>query len=75
MTDQIYHKKDMKKNMSKADGIVRIIVALVIVALWYFNIIGGVLLTILGIVAAIFIVTGFINFCPLYAAFGIKTRT
>ena len=64
----------MVKNMSKADGIVRIIVALAIVVLWYGEIITGTLLIVLGVVAAIFIVTGFMNFCPLYAAFGIRTR-
>jgi len=64
----------MVKNMSRTDGIIRIMVALAIVALWYFGMIGGVLLTVLAVVAAIFIVTGFINFCPLYSAFKIKTR-
>lgn len=64
----------MKKNMSKTDGIIRIIVALVIVALWYSGMVSGTLLIILGVVAAIFIVTGFMNFCPLYAALRIRTR-
>ena len=64
----------MKKNMSKTDGIIRLVVALAIVALWYFGVIGGVLLTVLSIVAVIFIITGFINFCPLYAALRIRTR-
>jgi len=60
--------------MSKTDGIIRIIVALVIGALWYFNVVSGALLIILGVVAAIFIVTGFINFCPLYGILGIRTK-
>jgi len=42
--------------------------------LWYTGIVEGILLIVLGIVGAIFIVTGFINFCPLYAALGIRTR-
>lgn len=64
----------MKKNMSKTDASIRLVVALVIIALWYFNVISGLLLTILGVVAAIFIVTGFINFCPLYSVLGLRTR-
>ena len=64
----------MTKNMSKTDGIIRIIVALAIAVLWYAGIVSGVLLTILGIVAVIFIITGFINFCPLYTVLGIRTR-
>ena len=64
----------MIKNMSRIDGIIRIIVALAIIALWKFNIISGTLLIILGVVAAIFFITGFINFCPLYSLFNIRTR-
>lgn len=60
--------------MSSTDGIIRIIIALCVAALWYFNVVSGLLLTILAAVAVIFIVTGFINFCPLYAAFKIRTR-
>lgn len=60
--------------MSKSDGIIRIIIALTIAVLWYTGMIGGTLLIVLAVVAAIFIVTGFINFCPLYAALRIRTR-
>ena len=64
----------MTKNMSRTDGIVRIVVALIIAVLWYTGAVSGILLIVLGLVAAIFIVTGFINFCPLYAALKIRTR-
>ncbi len=64
----------MNKNMSKTDGIVRIVIALVIAGLWYFNVVSGTLLIVLGVVAAIFVITGFINFCPLYSVLGIKTK-
>lgn len=64
----------MKKNMSKADGIIRLIVAVAIIALWYFGVIGGIILAVLSVVAVIFFITGFINFCPLYAALRIRTR-
>ena len=60
--------------MSKADGIIRILVAVAILALWYFNVLSGWLLIVLGVVAGIFILTGFLNFCPLYAVFGLRTR-
>jgi len=65
----------MIKNMSRTDGIIRIVVAIVIIALWYTGMIGGILLTILAIVAGAFIITGFINFCPLYAVLKIRTRS
>ncbi len=65
----------MVKNMSKTDAIIRVIVALVIAALWYFQVVSGVLLTVLLVVAGIFMVTGMINFCPLYSILRIKTRS
>ncbi|MEQ8241544.1 MAG: DUF2892 domain-containing protein [Cyclobacteriaceae bacterium] len=64
----------MKKNMSKADAIIRIIVATVILILWYSGAISGTILIVLAVVAAIFMITGFINFCPLYGVLGIRTR-
>ena len=60
--------------MSKTDGIIRIIVAAVILTLWIAGILTGVWLVALAIVAGIFVITGFINFCPLYAALRIRTR-
>lgn len=64
----------MTKNMSKTDGIIRIVVALAIAGLWYTGAVGGTLLTVLSVVAVIFIITGFINFCPLYSVLRIRTR-
>lgn len=60
--------------MSKMDGIIRLVVAAVIAILYFTNVIGGTLAIVLGVVGLIFIVTGFINFCPLYAVFGLRTR-
>lgn len=65
----------MTKNMSKIDGIIRLFVAVIIAALWYFNMVSGPLLIGLAVVAVIFTLTGFVNFCPLYAALKIRTRS
>lgn len=64
----------MTKNMSKTDAIIRLIVAAVIAILYFTKVIDGTLAIVLGVVGLIFIVTGFLNFCPLYAAFGLRTR-
>lgn len=64
----------MTKNMSKTDGIIRLIVAAVIAILYFTKVIDGTLAIVLGVVGLIFIVTGFINFCPLYAVLGIRTK-
>ncbi|WP_375323297.1 DUF2892 domain-containing protein [Flagellimonas sp. GZD32] len=63
----------MKKNMSGADRMIRIILALVVVALFYFNIITGTFAYVLLALAAIFVLTSLISFCPLYTLFGINT--
>lgn len=64
----------MKKNMGSTDKIIRIAIAVVIAILYFTNTISGTLALVLGIFAAIFILTSFIVFCPLYSPFGISTR-
>ena len=64
----------MKKNMGSTDKTIRIAIAVVIAILYFTNTISGTLALVLGIFAAIFILTSFISFCPLYAPFGISTR-
>lgn len=63
----------MKKNMGSIDKIVRIVLALVIVILYFTNVVSGVLGIILLVVAGIFVLTSLISFCPLYLPFGIST--
>ncbi|NTW83962.1 MAG: DUF2892 domain-containing protein [Chlorobiaceae bacterium] len=59
----------MKKNMGKADKIIRLVIGIVIIAVgimyqqWW------------GIIGLVLVVTSFLNFCPLYTIFGIKTCT
>lgn len=64
----------MKKNMGTADKVVRIMIALVIIGLYVANVISGTLAIILLVFSAIFILTSFVSFCPLYLPFGISTR-
>jgi len=64
----------MKKNMGTVDRVLRIIVALAIIVLFYLNIISGTLAIILLVFSAVFILTGFVSFCPLYLPFGISTK-
>jgi hypothetical protein len=64
----------MKANMGTADKTIRILLAITVGVLYYFGIISGTLAIILGILAVAFIITSFINFCPLYLPFGISTR-
>ena len=63
----------MKANLGMAERVIRIAFALVVAVLYATNVIGGTLAIILGVVAAIFLVTGMISFCPLWRALGISS--
>ncbi|SDI57951.1 YgaP family membrane protein [Mucilaginibacter sp. P25] len=64
----------MKKNMGTLDRSLRILAALAIAILYYKGVLSGTLAIILLALAAIFILTGFVSFCPLYYPFKISTR-
>jgi hypothetical protein len=64
----------MKKNMGTIDKVIRILVAVVVVALYFTNVISGTLGIILLALAAVFVVTSVLSICPLYMPFGLSTR-
>ena len=64
----------MKPNMGTWDRGVRILLAVAVVTLYLTNFISGTLAIILLFFAAIFMITSFISFCPLYLPFRISTR-
>lgn len=55
------------------DRVIRLVVAVVIIVLHQAGVITGTLAFVLLILAAIFVVTSIISFCPLYLPFGIST--
>jgi hypothetical protein len=63
----------MKINMGGVDKIIRIVVALIITALYFTNIISGVLGIVLIVLSGVFVLTSLIGFCPLYTLFGVNT--
>ena len=63
----------MKRNIHIVDAVIRVMVAALVAVLYFTNVITGTLAIILGVVAIIFTLTAFINFCPLYAILGIST--
>lgn len=64
----------MKSNMGGTDKTIRILAAAVIAVLYFTGIISGTAAIVLLVIAGVFILTSFINFCPLYFPFGISTR-
>ena len=60
--------------MGTIDKVIRILIAVVVVVLYFTHVVSGTLAIILLIISGIFIVTSFFSFCPLYFPFGLSTR-
>ena len=63
----------MKKNVGNPDKIVRIILAIVLVALYFTNVITGTWGIVALVAAAIMVATSFMSSCPLYSVFGFSS--
>lgn len=64
----------MKKNIGTVDKVIRIMVAVVVVTLYFINVISGTLAIILLALSAIFVLTSLVSFCPLYLPISLSTR-
>ena len=64
----------MKINMHMTDRIVRILLSIAIVILYFSGVLSGTLAIIALVVAIVFTLTSLIGFCPLYALLGISTK-
>ncbi|MDD5185786.1 MAG: DUF2892 domain-containing protein [Paludibacter sp.] len=63
----------MKKNMGSYDKLIRLVLAIVLIVLYYTGVITGTLGIIGLVLALVFTVTSLISFCPLYTLFGLST--
>ena len=64
----------MKKNMGTIDIAIRLVIAAIVIILYFTHVISGTIAVILLIFAGVFILTSLLSFCPLYLPFGISTR-
>jgi len=64
----------MKKNMGTVDKVIRILIAVVVVVLYFTDVISGTLGIVLLVLAGVFLLTSLVGFCPLYLPFGLSTR-
>lgn len=64
----------MKTNMGRVDRTIRLAAAAVFALLLILGVVKGTLAIVLAIVAAVFVITTFVGFCPAYAPFGISTK-
>jgi uncharacterized protein (DUF58 family) len=60
--------------MGTADRVIRTVLALIVIALYFTGQISGLAAIILGIFAVIFLLTSLISFCPLYVPLKLSTR-
>lgn len=63
----------MKKNLGNADKIIRLILAVVLGALYFSGTVTGTTGYVLLALGAIFVVTSLVGFCPIYAIVGLNT--
>lgn len=63
----------MKKNMGNTDKVVRLIAAVIFGALYFTNTVTGIAGIVLLVLAAVFILTSLVSFCPLYTLMGLNT--
>lgn len=64
----------MRKNMGSIDRGVRVALALLVLVLYLTGVLSGTAALVLGTIAVIFAVTGFVGTCPAYLPFGLSTR-
>lgn len=61
-------------NMGGTDRIIRILLAVAVALLIYFEVLQGVLAYVLLTVAALFVLTSLVGFCPVYGLFRINSK-
>ncbi len=64
----------MKKNMSSLDRIIRVAIAALFAYLYFGGIVTGTQGIVLVVLGAVFLLTSFIGFCPLYVPFKFSTK-
>jgi len=63
----------MKSNVGTIDKIIRVALAVLFAILYFTKVIPGTIGIVLLALAAVFVLTSFISFCPIWAIFGVNT--
>jgi hypothetical protein len=64
---------NMKKNMGNTDRTIRLLVAAVLLALYFTDTITGTIGAFMVVLSIIFAATSVVSFCPLYVLVGLNT--
>ncbi|MBM3294754.1 MAG: DUF2892 domain-containing protein [Candidatus Aminicenantes bacterium] len=65
----------MNTNMGSADRLIRLVAAVVFAVLVFAGVVKGTWGWIFAVLAAVFVLTSLIGFCPLYVPFRISTKS
>jgi hypothetical protein len=63
----------MKKNMGTADRVIRMMIAAILITLYFTGILNGTIGIVLIALSGVFVLTSLISFCPIYLPFGLST--
>ena len=63
----------MIKNVGQTDKIIRIVLAVILASLDFFEVVKGAFSWVLSVVAIVLLATALLNFCPLYKILGKST--
>jgi hypothetical protein len=63
----------MKKNMGTTDKIIRVLLAAVFAFLYFGQVVSGTAGIVVLVLAAVFLMTSMVSFCPLYTLVGVNT--
>jgi uncharacterized membrane protein len=64
----------MKRNMGNPDRTIRFIIAIIVAVLYFTNTIKGTFGVVLLVLAAVFVLTSLVSFCPVYTLLGLNTN-
>ncbi|GGH20760.1 hypothetical protein GCM10007423_01350 [Dyadobacter endophyticus] len=64
----------MKSNLENADKIVRVLVLLGALVLYFMEVTSGVFGIALIVIGSVLLLTSLLNYCPLYSVLGISTK-
>ena len=64
----------MKSNMNLADRVIRLLISVAFVVLYFTGTVTGTIGLVLVVLAGIFTLTSILGFCPLYTIFGLSTK-
>ena len=66
---------NIKKNVGNVDRIVRLVLAVILAALYFTSVVSGTLGIVFLVLAVVFALTAAVSICPIYLLVGLSTRS